>query len=101
MALRLAGRSIVRVAIPSGSTSKRMYSSLTGFLHRIGARRMGLPSPTAKPTEARMNDVTLPRARFPGETQEYRRARDALLQSEIELRRHMEAVAAERRALPP
>lgn len=37
---------------------------------------------------------------FPGETPEYRRARDELLQREIELRREMEAVAAARRALP-
>jgi predicted dithiol-disulfide oxidoreductase (DUF899 family) len=39
--------------------------------------------------------------RFPNESAEYRRARTALLQSEIELRRQIEAVAAERRALPP
>jgi predicted dithiol-disulfide oxidoreductase (DUF899 family) len=38
---------------------------------------------------------------FPGESAEYRAARDALLQREIELRREMEAVAAQRRALPP
>jgi predicted dithiol-disulfide oxidoreductase (DUF899 family) len=38
--------------------------------------------------------------RFPGESEEYRRARDELLQAEIELRRHTEAVAAKRRALP-
>lgn len=38
--------------------------------------------------------------RFPGETDEYRRARDELLQAEVELRRHVEAVAAQRRGLP-
>ena len=38
---------------------------------------------------------------FPGESAEYRAAREALLQREIELRREIEAVAAERRALPP
>jgi predicted dithiol-disulfide oxidoreductase (DUF899 family) len=38
---------------------------------------------------------------FPGESAEYRAARDRLLQREIELRREMEAVAAERRKLPP
>jgi predicted dithiol-disulfide oxidoreductase (DUF899 family) len=38
---------------------------------------------------------------FPGETAEYRAARDRLLEQEIELRRAMEAVAAARRALPP
>lgn len=39
--------------------------------------------------------------RFPGESPEYRRARNALLAQEIELRRHIERVAAQRRALPP
>jgi predicted dithiol-disulfide oxidoreductase (DUF899 family) len=38
--------------------------------------------------------------RFPGETDGYRRARDELLGAEIELRRHIEAVAAQRRSLP-
>jgi len=38
---------------------------------------------------------------FPGESAEYRRARDRLLEQEIELRRAMEAVAVARRALPP
>lgn len=38
---------------------------------------------------------------FPGESAEYRAARDRLLEREIELRRAMEEVAAARRALPP
>jgi predicted dithiol-disulfide oxidoreductase (DUF899 family) len=38
---------------------------------------------------------------FPGESADYRAARDRLLQREIELRRAMEDVAAARRALPP
>ncbi len=38
--------------------------------------------------------------RFPHESAEYRAARTALLQEEIELRRHLERVAAQRRALP-
>jgi predicted dithiol-disulfide oxidoreductase (DUF899 family) len=38
---------------------------------------------------------------FPGESAEYRAARDRLLEQEIELRRATEAVAAARRALPP
>ena len=37
---------------------------------------------------------------FPGESAEYRAARDRLLAQEIELRRAMEAVAAARRELP-
>src|SRR5688572_23913389 len=44
---------------------------------------------------------TLHDVRFPGETADYRAARNRLLQSEIALRRQTEAVAAQRRALPP
>src|ERR1700730_2214512 len=39
--------------------------------------------------------------RFPNESKEYRRARNMLLAEEIELRRHIERVAEQRRALPP
>jgi predicted dithiol-disulfide oxidoreductase (DUF899 family) len=42
-----------------------------------------------------------PATRFPGESAEYRLARDRLLAAEIELRRTIERVAAQRRALPP
>src|SRR5262249_48663399 len=38
---------------------------------------------------------------FPGESPEYRAARDRLLEREIDLRRATEAVAAARRELPP
>lgn len=38
---------------------------------------------------------------FPNESDDYRRARNALLAEEIELRRHIERVAEQRRALPP
>jgi predicted dithiol-disulfide oxidoreductase (DUF899 family) len=38
--------------------------------------------------------------RFPGESDEYRRARDDVLKAEVDLRRQSEAVAAQRRALP-
>ena len=38
---------------------------------------------------------------FPNESAEYRRARQALLIEEIELRRHIERVAELRRTLPP
>jgi predicted dithiol-disulfide oxidoreductase (DUF899 family) len=41
------------------------------------------------------------RIALPGESPDYRAARDRLLEQEIELRRAMEAVAAVRRALPP
>jgi predicted dithiol-disulfide oxidoreductase (DUF899 family) len=39
--------------------------------------------------------------RFPGESAQYREARARLLEAEIELRRAIEAVAAQRRELPP
>ncbi|WP_156040487.1 DUF899 family protein [Chondromyces apiculatus] len=39
--------------------------------------------------------------RYPNESDEYRKARTALLAEEIELRRHLERVAEQRRALPP
>jgi predicted dithiol-disulfide oxidoreductase (DUF899 family) len=42
-----------------------------------------------------------PDIRFPGESGEYRRERNRLLEAEIELRRSIERVAAERRTLPP
>ena len=45
---------------------------------------------------ARANPV-----RIPGESAEYRKARTALLAEEIELRRHIERVAEQRRQLPP
>src|SRR3979490_149117 len=41
------------------------------------------------------------RTRYPNESAEYRRARQALLTEEIDLRRHIERVAEQRRALPP
>jgi len=50
-----------------------------------------------KPLEPR----TLHGNRFPGEDDAYRAQRDALLREEIELRRHIERVAAQRRGLPP
>jgi predicted dithiol-disulfide oxidoreductase (DUF899 family) len=60
--------------------------------------RKSADSSTLKPAAelARASNV-----RFPDESDEYRRAREALLAEEIELRRHIERVAEQRRALPP
>src|SRR6266566_7522483 len=41
-----------------------------------------------------------PDIRFPGESDEYRRQRNQLLEAEVELRRAIERVAAQRRSLP-
>ncbi len=46
-------------------------------------------------TTGRLHDV-----RFPGESEEYRRARADLLRAEMELREHTEAVAELRGRLP-
>ncbi|HEY8302979.1 MAG TPA: DUF899 family protein [Solirubrobacteraceae bacterium] len=43
----------------------------------------------------------LHKVRFPDESDDYRRARDELLEAEIDLRRRTEAVAVKRRTLPP
>jgi predicted dithiol-disulfide oxidoreductase (DUF899 family) len=45
--------------------------------------------------------TTLHKVRFPNESAAYRAARDKLLEAEIALRRQVEAVAAQRRGLPP
>jgi predicted dithiol-disulfide oxidoreductase (DUF899 family) len=47
-----------------------------------------------------MTDID-PGIRFPGESDEYRRERNRLLEAEARLRRTIEQVAAQRRALPP
>ncbi len=64
------------------------------------------PKPTTtKPTNAKLTPATelakRSKVRFPNETTEYRRAREKLFAEEIELRRHIERVAEQRRALPP
>ena len=43
---------------------------------------------------------TLHASRLPGENAAYRKVRDKLLKEEMALRRHTEAVAAQRRRLP-
>src|ERR1700737_4288420 len=48
-----------------------------------------------------MSDFAEHTIAFPNESREYREARDALLQREVDLQREMEAVAAQRRSLPP
>jgi predicted dithiol-disulfide oxidoreductase (DUF899 family) len=58
------------------------------------------PKKAAKLKKRSRKAAPLSSVRFPGEDVRYRKARDQLLKSEIELRRHTEAVAAERRKLP-
>ena len=58
------------------------------------------PKPKPKKRKAAKPKVLTSTVRFHGEAAAYRRARDKLLKSEMELRRLTEAVAAERRKLP-
>src|ERR1700736_4215344 len=44
--------------------------------------------------------ISVAMAKFPGESPEYRRARNSLLRAEVKLRNQIEAVAAQRRKLP-
>jgi predicted dithiol-disulfide oxidoreductase (DUF899 family) len=53
-----------------------------------------------KATKKAASSASLHNVRFPGESAGYRGARNKLLQAEIELRREIERVAAERRKLP-
>jgi len=54
---------------------------------------------TQEPLKPAAELVKKNRAHFPNESEEYRRARNALLLEEIELRRHLERVAERRRHL--
>jgi len=63
-------------------------------LGSIGLIRLSTVSKTRTGTK------TIHKTRFPGESSEYRAARDELLRLEVELRRQTEAVAARRRMLP-
>ncbi len=50
---------------------------------------------------ARKFNNVIAKLTFPGESAQYREARDRLLAREVELRRELESVAAQRRELPP
>src|ERR1700730_66837 len=65
-------------------------------LRKAEARSMETESLPPAAELARDNPV-----RIPNESAEYRAARTTLLAKEIELRRHIERVAAQRRSLPP
>src|SRR5262245_47572786 len=86
---------------PSHHASSHCGTQIYIDLHR--------KSDLKNPENMSMNDVRTPKrlpgslhdGRFPNESSAYRQARDALLIEEITLRRHAEAVAARRRALPP
>jgi predicted dithiol-disulfide oxidoreductase (DUF899 family) len=57
--------------------------------------------PTNKPLRPAAELAALNGAHYPNESAEYRKARNALLAEEIEVRRHLERLAEMRRQLPP
>jgi predicted dithiol-disulfide oxidoreductase (DUF899 family) len=67
-------------------------------MQRLIAKEIVMPSDTLVPADQLAEKANNP---FPGESDEYRVARRALLAEEIEFRRHMTRLAEQRRALPP
>ena len=77
---------------PSGLLMAAERRSLRGLVQSVG------PSPLQTSQDRRSVAMSIS---FPGESAEYRAARERLLAKEIELRRAMEEVAVARRRLPP
>jgi predicted dithiol-disulfide oxidoreductase (DUF899 family) len=67
---------------------------------RAAAKRKPVTKAAAKAKARAKSKPALHSERFPGESPAYRKARNALLEAEIALRRQTEAVAALRRKLP-
>jgi len=80
----------------AASRSKPARSARPKARKRAAPREPARKAGRKKPRKAPVTSTV----RFAGETPAYRKARDKLLKSEIELRRLTEAVAAERRKLP-
>lgn len=101
-------RKKTRVKRPSVSRQSRALrkKALRRPPRKSAARTAAKPArkhatkPAARPTKKARHAQPASSVRFPGEDARYRQARDRLLKAEIELRRHAEAVAAERRKLP-
>lgn len=91
----------IRCSPRSASAAANPGNRATANTRLPGAAHHGEPmSNTQTLTPARKLAATNT-IRFPNESAEYRKARNALLAEEIELRRHIERVAEQRRALPP
>src|SRR5215213_1288029 len=96
--LAAVGDAVRRPELTVTSTAARRGAQQPCLVDGVDCARHALQPgtcPVANPRGAAMS-IT-----FPGESADYRAARDRLLEQEIELRRATEAVAAARRALPP
>src|SRR5262245_65443698 len=80
------------------STSRRETAMLARRCRNSNQRSSMMDAPTLKPATVLAKHAKTP---FPGESAEYRKAREALLAEEIEFRRHMTRLTEQRRALPP
>src|ERR1700687_4560300 len=81
----------------------RMCSVRIG-LQRLSVVGRGLPQAVLEMRETGMTKTKSTKSihdwQFPGESDQYREARNALLEAEVGLRRQIESVAAQRRKLP-
>src|SRR5262245_56354247 len=89
-----------RASVPATGRSAEASAS-TALARRRDVPPRTVPNPSGVAPGARRPHDSCMKVTFPAESPEYRRARDALLEQEIALRRQTEAVAALRRALPP
>src|ERR1700730_17751391 len=88
--------------MPSSTRHPTDGSRILRIRRRVGPKSRPIDRLRPPPKESTMNVrfADLHHLRFPGESADYRAARNALLAEEMELRRQTERVAAQRRALP-
>src|SRR5207249_231061 len=85
---------------PNCSVSRRRRSRATTAASSAASPDMP-GNPKRSPANCARRSTETMGISFPGESLQYRAARDRLLEQETDLRRAMEAVAAARRELPP
>src|ERR1700736_1940858 len=88
--------------MPSSTRHPTDGSRILRIRRRVGPKSRPIDRLRPPQKESTMNVpfADLHHLRFPGESADYRAARNALLAEEMELRRQTERVAAQRRALP-
>ena len=73
----------------------------TAKMHPMGQDTWRTYMPDSQTLTPAQHLAAANQAHYPNESAKYRAARNALLAEEIDLRRHIERVSAQRRALPP
>ena len=84
------------------SSARKRQPATAARKPAVAAKRKSHAAPKKKsaPAPLKKAPVALHAARFPGESRQYRAARNRLLEAEMALRRQVESVAALRRRLP-